>query len=279
MASWNQQVSKVFDKISQKRKLAEEEDVEKEKRKKQKRNYQSCLFIYYDLEMCQGSVAGEIFQIGAKTVNSEFSRHILPKGSIDWRVTKHFGGIKVTDDAYGQRQLINKKKTFKTVDSVNAFKDFLTWSKEEKKSGGYEKVILIAHGDSDMPVLLNNIGRDDLIDDLKLSIDYFTDSLRFFQRNFESWDKYKLTSIYKRIFPNREAFSAHDALEDARALCDIIEDLTMRNKELVDDVIDHCFDVDKCCEIAKRKVKKTLQKSATNKNSNCDPRCLKFCSL
>jgi len=278
MASWNKQVSEVFDKISRKRKLVEE-DVEKDKCKQQKRNNQSYLFIYYDLEMCQGSVAGEIFQIGAKTATSEFSRYILPKGLIEWGVTQHFGGIKVIRDAHGQRQLINNKKTFRTVDSVSAFTDFITWVKKEKKRGEYEKVILIAHGDSDMPVLLNNIGRDNLIHDLKHSVDYFVDSLRFFQRNFKSWDKYKLTSIYKRIFPNREAFLAHDALEDSKALCDIIENLIKGNEELINDVINHCFDVEKSSEIAKRKIKKTLQKSASKKNSNSDSRCLKFCSL
>jgi len=277
MTSWNQQVSQVYDKISQKRKLVED-DVEKEKCKKQKRNIKSHLFIYYDLEMCQGSVAGEIYQIGAKTATSEFSRYILPKGSIEWGVTQNFGGIKVNRDAHGQRQLVNKKQTFKTVDSMKAFKKFITWVKKEKQRGEYEKVILIAHGESDMPVLLNNIGRDNLIHDLKQSVDYFADSLRFFQRNFKSWDKYKLTLIYKRIFPNREAFKAHDALEDSKALCDIIEELTKGNEELINDVIDHCFDVEKSCEIAKRKIKKTLKKNATKK-SNGDPRCLKFCSL
>jgi len=279
MASWSEQVTKELDKMAQKRKQVEDVADEKQKYKRQKIENLSYLFVYYDLEMCQGSIAGEIFQIGGKTATSEFSKHILPKGSIEWGVTQHFGGIRVKDDGRSQRQLVNKKTEFKTVDSSEAFEDFLKWVKEEKKCGAYDKVILIAHGDSDMPVLLNNVARDNLIDELKLSVDYFGNALKYFEQNFKDWNKYKLTSIYGRMFPDRKAFPAHDALEDSKALCDIIEKLRDGEKDVVKEILEHCFDVEKCCDIARKRVKKTLQKSATKKNRNSDPRCLKFCCI
>jgi len=281
MASWHQQQIKELEKMKQKRKL-EEESVENQSHKKKRTDGQlSYLLVYYDLEMCQGSVAGEIFQLGAKTaMGSEFCRHILPRGDIEWGVTRYFNGIKIQRDHNGRRQLVNKKRTFETVDSNDAFKHFLAWIKEQKECGKFEKVVLIAHGDGDMPVLLNNLARDNLINDLKLSVDYFADSLRYFQHNFKAWDKYKLALIYKRIFPKREAFAAHDALADAKALRDIIEKIGKENQDdLINKVLKHSFDVEKGCEVAKRKIQKTLHKSATNKNAHSDPRCLKFCKL
>eukprot|EP00090_Calanus_glacialis_P023164 TRINITY_DN35654_c0_g1_i1.p1 TRINITY_DN35654_c0_g1~~TRINITY_DN35654_c0_g1_i1.p1 ORF type:complete len:292 (-),score=62.17 TRINITY_DN35654_c0_g1_i1:37-837(-) len=266
--------------MSQKRKFASDESLERSKYKKQKTDGDSHLLIFYDLEMCEGSMAGEIYQLGAKTSSSEFSSYILPKGSIDWGVTKHVNGMKVDIDCSGRRQLMNKTKTFKTVDSIEGFRKFLAWIKEEKKAGKHEKVILIAHGDGDMPVLLNNLARDDLIKEFKSCVDYFADSLRYFQQNFKDWDKYKVTLIYQRIFPKREAFTAHDALEDAKALCDIIEELGKDSRDdLVSKVLDQSFDVEKCCAMAKKRIQKTLHKSATKKNAYNNTYCLKFCSL
>ena len=73
-------------------------------------NEAKTLVVYYDLELCDGSITSEIYQIGAKTVNSEFSTFILPTGNIDWGVTKYAGGIKIQKSTDGQRQLINHQQ-------------------------------------------------------------------------------------------------------------------------------------------------------------------------
>ena len=278
MASWNEEVSKNLDKISQKRKFSTEETLDT--CKKQKIDGESYLLVFYDLELCEGSFASEIYQIGAKTSRSEFSSYFLPKGSIDWGVTKHVNGMKVARDLSGKRQLVNKTKTFETVDSHDGFKNFLAWIKAEKKDGKYEKVILIAHGDSDMPALLNNLGRDDLLHDFKSCVDYFADSLKYFQKNFPDWDKYRIVLIYERVFPKRKAFNAHDALADAKALGDVIEELGKQsNDDLVVKILDQSHDIKKCCEIAKQRLKKHLSKSASKKNAYQNHNCLKFCSV
>eukprot|EP00092_Neocalanus_flemingeri_P029210 GFUD01031707.1.p1 GENE.GFUD01031707.1~~GFUD01031707.1.p1 ORF type:complete len:281 (-),score=65.24 GFUD01031707.1:45-887(-) len=278
MASWNDQVAKNLDKMSQKRKVEETE--ENTRNKKQRIDGESYLLVFYDLELCEGSFASEIYQIGAKTSTSEFSSYFLPKGSIDWGVTKHVHGMKVARDSSGKRQLVNKTKTFDTVDSRDGFKKFIAWIKEEKKIGKYDKVILIAHGDTDMPAFLNNVARDDLIKDLKSCVDYFADSLKYFQTNFKDWDKYRIVLIYKRIFPKRVEFDAHDALEDAKALGEIIEELGKDSKDdLVTKILDQSLEIEKCCEIAKRRIQKSLAKSASKKNAYHNPSCLKFCSI
>jgi len=277
MAGWKEKVANNVDKMSKKRKI-ETDDEDLNISKKQKISGESYLFVFYDLEMCEGSFVGEIYQIGAKTSTSEFSSYLLPKGSIDWGVTKHVNGMKVARDSSGKRQLVNKTTTFDTVDSVDGFTRFLTWVKSEKKAGEYDKVILIAHGDGDMPALLNNLGRDDLITDCKSCVDYFADSHKYFQRNYQDWNKYNIGSIYKRIFPDREAFAAHDALEDAKALCDIMSELGKEDREdQVNKILGQSVDTDKCCETAKRRIQKSLNKRASKKNAYNNPHCLTFC--
>ena len=195
-------------------------------------------------------------------------------------MTKYVGGIKVVVDSSGKRQLVNKERTFQTVDSHDGFKQFLDWIKVEKSVGKYEKVILIAHGDCDMPVLLNNLARDHLLEDFKCCVDYFADSLRFFQANYKDWSKFKLVCIFKRIFPEKEAFKAHDALEDAKALCDIIRELGKGDRDdLVRKILEQSSDVEESCVIAKKRILKTLSKSARKKNAYNNSKCINFSSL
>jgi len=268
-------------KMSQKRKFSlEENSVDKNENKKLRIDGKAFLLVFYDLEICNAKLGGEIYQIGAKTSSSEFCSYFLPKGSIDWGVTKYVGGIKVAVDSSGKRQLVDKKRTFQTVDSTEGLKQFLDWIKVEKSVGKYEKVILIAHGDCDMPWLLNNLARDHLLEELKCCVDYFANSLRFFQANYKEWSKFRLVCIYRRIFPEKEAFKAHDASEDAKALCDIIEELGKVDRDdLVSRILEQSSDVEKSCEVAKRRILKSLSKSARKKNANNNSKCLNFSSL
>ena len=75
----------------------------------------SHLLIYFDLELCDGSFTSEIYQIGGKTSNSEFSTFILPNGTIHWGVTKYAGGIKIITDDTGKRQLAKDSTVIKSV--------------------------------------------------------------------------------------------------------------------------------------------------------------------
>jgi hypothetical protein len=268
-------------KMSRKRKFSlEEESVYENENKKLRIDGQTFLLVFYDLEICDGKLGGEIYQIGAKTSSSEFCSYFLPKGSIDWGVTKYVGGIKIAVDSSGERQLVNKERTFQTVNSHDGFKQFLDWIRVQKSVGKYKNVILIAHGDCDMPVLLNNLARDHLLEDFKCCVDYFANALRFFQANYKDWTKFKLVSIYNRIFPEKEAFKAHDALEDAKALCDIIRELCKGDRDdLVKKILEQSFDVEESCEIAKKRILKSLSKSARKKNAYNNSKCLNFSSL
>merc|ERR1719266_2968245 len=62
--------------------------------------YTSHLLVCFDLRLTDHSWASEIYQIGARTVSSQYSTYILPHGRINWDITEE-AGIKVRESAGG----------------------------------------------------------------------------------------------------------------------------------------------------------------------------------
>jgi len=113
------------------------------------------LIICFDLELTDGSYASEIFQIGARAGENGFSCYILPRGVIDWGVTRYVNGIKVTDKNEEGRRLVDKdRQLIESLGPKEGLESFLTWIEEEKKAGGSSSAILVSHGTTDMPALL-----------------------------------------------------------------------------------------------------------------------------
>ena len=95
--------------------------------------------------------------------------------------------------------------------------EFLTWIDQEKSEAGYTSAILVSHGSTDMPALLNNIAREGLQKRFNESVQHFGDSLSYFQQFHGEWGKHGMASLSKRLLPG-EDFKPHDAGEDARLL-------------------------------------------------------------
>lgn len=230
------------------------------------------LLICYDLELTDGSFASEIYQLGAKCGSGSFSRNILPRGDIDWGVTKFATNITVKKDNFGNRQLYDTKlKEF--VPSFNAkdsYAEFLKWIEDQKILGKHKNVILIAQGNMDMLALVNNVARAGLMEDLLKDVDMFGDSLKYFQNTCKTWTKFNLSFVYGQLFPDRPAFKAHSAIEDAIALHDILEKLgSQHTREVfISDLERASVKSSLCTQIAKNKISKTLSKSAKKNNSN-----------
>ena len=108
-----------------------------------------------------------------------------------------------------------------TEPSQSAYKSFIKWIKKCKEEGEYDKVVLCAHGALDMPVLLNNLARNQDLSEFKSVVDRFVNSEEYFFSNFPDWKKYGISSMYKELL-GHELKNAHDALEDASALRDIM---------------------------------------------------------
>ena len=218
------------------------------------------LLIYYDLELTDGSFASEIYQVGGRTSNSEFSTFILPNGSIDWGVTKYAGGTKIGKDENGQRQIIKSGKAIESVSAEKGLHSFIDWMKKLKERGKFENVILIAHGNSDMPALLNNVSRVNLTSQFKAVVDYFVDSLKYFESHFPDWEKYNISAMYMKTF-NCVKTDVHDALEDAKALHDIIKETHKTTKDLfMERILKASVSIEDGYTISAKKVSTSIRK-------------------
>ena len=162
-----------------------------------------------------------------------------------------------------------KKQYVLAVEAKQGLKEFLDWLNEQRREGNYQDVILISHGDGDMPSLINNMARADLLKDLNESVNMFADSLKYFQKNFKDWKKFRLPLVYAEVFPHLPPYKAHSAVDDASALHDIIEELNKDNDygEWVDQIQHehHCHDLESCVQIAGNRIAKTLAKSTASK--------------
>jgi len=230
----------------------------------------STLLVSFDLEQTDGSFASEIYQIGAKCKHSTFAKNILPLGNIDWGVTKHCTNITVKKERGVAGLFDTKKKQFvSAVDAKQGLKEFLDWLNGQRREGNYKDVILISHGDGDMPALINNMARADLLKELNESVGMFADSLKYFQKNFKDWTKFRLPLVYAEVFPRLPPYQAHSAVCDASALHDILEELN-KDKDYgawVDQIQleHHCHDLESCVQIARNRIAKTLAKAKASK--------------
>ena len=130
-------------------------------------------------------------------------------------------GIKVAGSQNkegGGRRLVDKdRQMIASQEPKLGLESFLAWIEEEKSEGGYTSAILVSHGSTDMPALLNNIAREGLKERFNESVQHFVDSLSYFQQFHGEWGKHGMASLSKRLLPG-EDFKAHDAGEDARFL-------------------------------------------------------------
>lgn len=177
----------------------------------------SSLIICFDLELADGSFASEIFQIGAVGGKKGFNSYILPRGVIDWGVTRFVNGIKVVGKGGGRRLVDKDRHMIASHGLKEGLELFLAWIEQEKREGGYTSAILVSHGSTDMPALLNNIAREGLEERFNDSVQHFVDSLSYFQQFHGVWGNHGMASLSERLLPG-EDFKPHDAGEDARIL-------------------------------------------------------------
>jgi len=225
----------------------------------------SRLLVCFDLEMSDGSFASEIFQIGAMTSGgSSFSCYILPHGNIDWGVTRFVNGIKVATE--GERRLVDGDgATLASQGPRQGLDSFLSWLEEAKEEGGHSGVVLVSHGNTDMPALLNNLGREDMVGRLAKVVTCFVDSLHYFQSFHKSWEKHGIAALTSRLLPGME-FKPHDASEDARVLYLCLA--ACGGESLLVDLLSKAVPLAQAAAMAARMVAKTLAKNPKRKNKS-----------
>lgn len=112
-----------------------------------------------------------------------------------------------------------------------ALQTFISWL--QKFDG---QVVLIAHNGQkfDALHLLIRLQEHDLLDDFKVNVVGFIDSLVMFKNHFSLPPKSTgLKSLVKSIVPNFE-YRAHDASEDVRALKKLLDSVDLKEKLFID---------------------------------------------
>ena len=191
-------------------------------------------------------------------------------GSIDWGVTKHCGGIKIKTDRYGNRKLFKLSTPIPSVPAIEGLKSFIEWVKVLKQDGKYKDVILVAHGSTDMPVLLHNVEHANLSKELKSVVNYFGDSLKYLQNCFPDFDKYNISYIYKKLF-SQEVGNAHDALRDAKVLCQIMDKTKQGcDEKFIQKILKNTVSIEDGCIISAKQVAESLRKKKLKTPKNFD---------
>ena len=118
--------------------------------------YQSGL-VFYDLEW----TGPELLQIGAVCGDRVFDRTILTQADIHFKVREKIF-LETRQDGDGRRQVYDCKseKFLSSTSMLTALTDFLDWIQEIYFRHG--QVILISHGNIDVPILVHSYGQFDL---------------------------------------------------------------------------------------------------------------------
>ena len=194
-------------------------------------------------------------------------------GSIDWGVTKRCGGMKIKTDRYGNRKLFKLSTPIPSVPAIEGLKAFIEWIKVLKQNGKYKDVVLVAHGSTDMPVLLHNVEQANLSNELKSVVSYFGDSLKYLQNYFPDFDKYNISYIYKKLF-GQEVGNAHDALRDAKVLCRIMDKTKQGcDEKFIQNILKHAVSIEDGYKISAKQVTESLRKKKLKTSSNSNMKC------
>ena len=118
--------------------------------------------VFYDLEW----TGSELLQIGAVCGDRVYDVTILTQADIHFKVSEKIF-LETRADGDGRRQVFDCKmqKFLSSTSMLAALTDFLDWIQEIYFK--YGQVILISHGNIDVPILVQSFGQFDL-DDLLL---------------------------------------------------------------------------------------------------------------
>jgi len=93
-------------------------------------------------------------------------------------------------------------------------------------------------------------------------VTHFVDSLKYFESNFPDWKKYRITFLYEKMF-NHTKTDIHDALEDAKALCDLMKESKKHDYQFVADISKISVNTEEAYHESARKVMKSMRKRKT----------------
>ena len=186
------------------------------------------LFLSMDLETTGLERKSEILQISCSPSNVEtesFSENLFPERQIINQAATQVHGISV-DFRNGRKTLMRRGTELAAISQTQGQTDFCTYLEHYSHS---TRIVLIAHnGDKfDFPVLINALERNNLLS-VFLSINVLLlDSLTIVSKEMKQKDS-PLQSCKRKSLSDldqcliKEMFDAHDAMEDAAALSQVL---------------------------------------------------------
>ena len=186
------------------------------------------LFLSMDLETTGLERKSEILQISCSPSNVEtesLSENLFPEHQIINQAATQVHGISV-DFRNGRKTLMRRGTELAAVSQTQGLTDFCSYLEHYSHSA---RIVLIAHnGDKfDFPVLINALERNNLLS-VFLSINVLLlDSLTIVSKEMKQKDsplqsckRKSLSDLYECLI--KEMFDAHDAMEDAAALSQVL---------------------------------------------------------
>jgi len=233
--------------------------------------YTSHLLVCFDLKLTDHSWASEIYQIGARTVSSQYSTYILPHGRVNWDVTEE-AGVKIRESAGGSggKKLvtcepgnpgaIEKERPLQVQLPWYGYSSFLDWIRGQKEKGNYEKVLLVAHNNSAMPALLNKFATENLLPELQGLVDCFATYMPYLRKYHpELGEDLKVDALTPRLLPEMTV-KPHDAKDSARRCFLILQKLG--EPDVVEKLLEREVPMDKAIELSQSILAKAMEKNA-----------------
>jgi len=196
---------------------------------KEDKSHQSSVLVFYDTELSKKTIT----QLGAVCSAGEFNRWMIPKGEFvyDWGATKYSTKVTAKLDPSDEKLKLfhTEEKVFlPTVFCNEGFHDFLLWLEQMKKETKASSVTLLSwsnvdHGHLFSNLAANGVGLKERLVEVQGEKGKMLDAQLIVKTLIEP-EKTNLGFVFKKLLPNEE-FLEHNALEDARAMYRVYEEV------------------------------------------------------
>jgi len=190
---------------------------------------ENCLLVFYDTELSKETIT----QVGAICEAGEFNRWMIPEGEFvyDWGATKYSTKVTAKVDPSDNRQKLYHtldKVFLPTVSSSEALNDFLLWLEKMKMEAAAASVSLLSWSSADHSFLLKNLvangeGLKERLLEVQGERGKMLDA-QFIVKTLLEPEKLNLGFVFKKLLPSEE-FREHNALEDAKAMYRVFEEV------------------------------------------------------
>ncbi|XP_031572855.1 uncharacterized protein LOC116306871 [Actinia tenebrosa] len=178
-------------------------------------NTKSLIHVVFDIETTNEYMyETDIIQLSAACGENEFNSYIIPQRPIRFRPEgRHF--------SMSEGKLCFDGKPVNAESSAKeALQKFVRWLQKLNN-----RLVLVAHNGKifDCPRLILHLQEHDLLEDFKANVVGFIDTLILFKNHFSMDNKPSLKSLVEKKIPQYEYERDHDALEDVRALKELLD--------------------------------------------------------